>query len=113
MFLCEFFCYNFCLMKPETKDRIYTLFTIVIVVLLLVGGLVKAGPLYRKYAMLRSQDAERDARIREVEQRTAELNNLIINFGTTDESVESAARAEGRYPPDETIFIFHGAEKKK
>ena len=53
------------------------------------------------------------ARIREVEQRTAELNNLIINFGTTDESVESAARAELRYPPDETIFVFHGVEKKK
>ena len=97
-------------MKPETKDRIYTLFTVVIVVLLLVGGLVKAAPLYRKYLMLKDKEAERDARIREVEQRTAELNNLIINFGTTDESVESAARAELRYPPDETIFVFHGVE---
>ena len=100
-------------MKHETKDRIYTLFTVVIVVLLLVGGLVKAAPLYRKYLMLKDKEAERDARIREVEQRTAELNNLIINFGTTDESVESAARAELRYPPDETIFVFHGVEKKK
>lgn len=99
-------------MKPETKDRIYTLFTVAIVILVLVGGLVKAAPLYRKYLMLKEQEAERDVQIRETEQRTAELNNRIINFGTTDESVESAARADHRYPADETIFVFDGTDRK-
>lgn len=93
-------------MKVEVKDRIYTVFTIIIVMLVIAAALVKAGPLYRKYVMLKEQDAERDAKIHAVELKTAELNESINTFGTSDESVESAARAEHRYPPNETVFIF-------
>ena len=93
-------------MKVEIKDRIYTVFTILIVMLVIAAALVKAGPLYKKYVMLKEQDADRDARIHAIEVKTAELNESINTFGTSDESVESAARAEYRYPPNETIFIF-------
>lgn len=100
-------------MKVEVKDRIYTIFTILVVMVVIAYALVKAGPLYRKYVMLKEQDADRDARIHEVELRTAELNEAINAFGTSDESVESAARAEHRYPPNETVFIFERSGGRK
>lgn len=100
-------------MKLEVKDRVYTVFTILVVMLVIAAALVKAGPLYRKYVMLKEQDADRDAKIHEIELKTAELNEAINTFGTSDESVESAARAEYRYPPNETVFIFERTGGRK
>ncbi len=93
-------------MKSESKNRVLTFFTILIMMVLLVFALVKGGPLYNRYVELKKKDSARDVKIREIEIKTAELNEAINTFGTSDESVESAARAERRYPPNETIYIF-------
>lgn len=100
-------------MKAEYKDRIHVIFTVTVILLILAGGLVKAAPRYRKYQMLKAQDAERDAMIHETERKTADLMDAINNFGTTDESVELAARAEHLYHPNETIFVFEPADVKR
>ncbi len=88
-------------------------FTVVIVLLLLAGGLVKFAPRFRQYLQLKEQDAAREMKIRDIERRTAETIEMERRFNTDVESVEAVARENHRYSPRETVYIFEDDGKSK
>ncbi len=100
-------------MKDESRDRLYTLFTGVIMLLVCVCGIVKFAPQYKRQTMLKEQDAERDARIRETERLTAEKRDLERRFNTDPECVQSVARENRLYHPREVVFLFNDQDWKR
>jgi len=97
-------------MKEEVKDKVYTAFTVAVVLLILVGGLVKASPRYSQYRSLKRQVADREAKIADRERRIAELNEMQRRFQSDREFVESIARQNRRVYPGELVFVFDGGQ---
>ncbi len=99
-------------MTKLSIDRVYTAFTVVVVMLVLAGGLVKLYPLYTQYRSLSRQAAALDRKTEDVERQTAELNEKQRLFQTDREFLESIARQNHRVYPGEIVFLFEGGKNK-
>ncbi len=99
-------------MKEVSIDKLYTAFTVVVVLLVLAGGLVKLYPLYTQYRSLGRQVAALEQKTEETERRTAALNEKQRLFQTDREFVESIARQNHRVYPGELVFVFEDGKAR-
>lgn len=93
-------------MKENTKDKIYTVFTIVVILIVLAVGIFNWLPVLRQYFGLKEKDAALTARIEAVNRENAEYNERIRRFKTQPEQVESVARQDNRVYPGEVVYLF-------
>ena len=99
-------------MKDETKDKIYTILTVTLVLLVLAGDLVKASPRYSQYRALKAKVAAIEAKASETARKTAELVEKQRRFQTDREFVESIARQNHRVYPGELVFLFPEQDRR-
>ena len=93
-------------MKESIKEKVFKAFTIALVFVILVGGLVVLWPTYmRSRALCRQQD-ELALRIEAKRKEIAELQEWQRRFQTDRDFVEAIARREHRVFPGELVFIF-------
>lgn len=93
-------------MREGVKDKFVKWFTIVLVAVIFVGGLLFAWPTYLRSRSLQKQDAELARRI---EAKRAEIAKLVENqrrFQTDRDFVETIARQNRRVFPGELVFVF-------
>ncbi len=100
-------------MKDESRNRIYVLFTGLVMFLVLAAGAVKFVPQYNRYQKLKEQDAERDAKIRSTERKIAERKDMERRFNSDAECVKSVARENHLYHPHEVVFLFGGSDQNR
>ncbi len=95
-------------MKEGLKERVFRAFTVALVLLVLVGGLVVAWPSYVRGRALKRRGQEMSALIEAKKQEIAALVENQRRFRTDRDFVESIARKKDRVLPGELVFIFKG-----
>jgi len=98
-------------MKEGIRDRIFRVFTVIIVLVIFAGGLFSAWPAYVRGRSLKIQDAELARRIDEKKREIAKLIENQQRFRTDRDFVETIARENRRVFPGELVFIFEGDRK--
>ena len=93
-------------MKEGFKERIFRAFTVALVLLVLVGGLVVARPSYMRSRALKRRSQEMSSLIEAKKQDIAVLLENQRRFKTDRDFVEAIARKNGRVLPGELVFIF-------
>ena len=101
-------------MREGIKDRFLKWFTIVLVAVIFVGGLLFAWPTYLRGKSLQKQDAELARRIEEKRAEIAKLVECQRRFQTDRDFVEMIARQpqNRRVFPGELVFVFEDEKKK-
>lgn len=95
-------------MKTSLGEKLARIFTVLIVLVVLVGGLASAWPAYLRGRSLRIRDAQLAAEIEEKKREIAKLKEYQQRFKTDSEFVEAIARQNNRVFPGELVFIFEG-----
>lgn len=93
-------------MSETWKDKFSRWFTITLVAVIFVGGLLLAWPNYQRGRALRAQNAELSAQI---DRKRLEISDLVENqrrFKTDSDFLEQIARQNHRVYPGELVFIF-------
>ncbi len=93
-------------MSESWKDKFSRWFTITLVAVIIVGGLLLVWPNYQRGRALRIQNAELAAQI---DQKRIEISGLVENqkrFKTDSDFLEQIARQNHRVYPGELVFIF-------
>lgn len=93
-------------MKDETNAKVYRYFTIVILIVIVVGGMYWVWPKFMRGQGLRKQEAELDAKIAETEFQITETAENARRFATDPEFVEFIARENHLTKPGEVVFRF-------
>ncbi len=95
-------------MKTTLGEKLARIFTALIVLVVLAGGLASAWPAYLRGRSLRARDAKLAAAIEEKKREIAKLKEFQQRFRTDSEFVETIARQNRRVFPGELVFIFEG-----
>jgi cell division protein FtsB len=93
-------------MKENTKDKIYTVFTVVVILLILAVGIFNWLPSLRRLSSLKEKDAAVEAERAEVKKRIQETDEKAKRFDRDPEQVEAVARQDHRIRQDEIVFDF-------
>lgn len=93
-------------MKDMIQDRIWTLLTVVVVLLVVAGGIYYTYPLIRRYQNLRQQEADCRTRLHEIEVEKTRVEDLTRRFKTDEKFQLSVARENRLYHPREYVIIF-------
>ena len=89
-------------------EKLTRIFTVLIVLVVLVGGLASAWPAYLRGRSLKVRDAQLAAEIEEKKAQIEAIREKQRRFNTDREFVESLARQNRRVFPGELVFIFEG-----
>lgn len=89
-------------------EKLARIFTVLIVLVVLVGGLASAWPAYQRGRSLKVRDAELAAEIEAKKREIARLKEYQQRFKSDSEFVETIARQNRRVFPGELVFIFEG-----
>lgn len=95
-------------MSETWKDKFSRWFTITLVAVIFVGGLLLVWPSYQRGKALRTQNAELSAQIDRKRQGIADLIENQKRFKTDSDFVEQIARQNRRVFPNELVFVFEG-----
>ena len=93
-------------MKEGVREKFMHYFTIAMIVIIIVGGLVIAYPTYRQRESLKEQRIELESRIKVKSSEIAKLIDNQRRFRTDPDFVEAIARQNRRVFPGELVFIF-------
>lgn len=93
-------------MSVSLKEKITKLFTMAVLLLIIVGGLVMMYPNYRRSESLKAQNAELLESIKAKKREIAYLEDCQRRFRTDAEFVEAIARQNRRVFPGELVFLF-------
>ncbi len=93
-------------MKEGLKERVFKMFTLALVLVILIGGLVVAWPEYLRGRSIKRQDLELSARIEKKRAEIEALKEKQNRFRTDRDFVEAIARQNNRVFPGELVFIF-------
>jgi cell division protein FtsB len=93
-------------MGGNLKEKFMQWFTVVMVAVIIIGGLVMVYPTYRRGQALKAQDAELQAKIDSKKREIAQLVENQRRFRTDADFVESIARQNRRVFPGELVFVF-------
>ena len=93
-------------MKEELKEKVLSVLTTCVLVLIVIGGLVMIYPNYRRSESLKKQNAELQATIDRKKQEIAILEENQRRFRTDADFVEMIARQNRRVFPGELVFTF-------
>ena len=107
-----FFCDIIIAMKEQTKDKIYTVSTVVVIIAILLVGVFNWLPVLRHRLGLKNKEAAILAEIEEVNRENLEYSERIRRFQSQSEQVESVARQDHRVYPGEVVYVFPENEKK-
>lgn len=101
---------NFCAiilaMEEMLRDRVFRIFTTIILLVIIIGGLMMMYPNYCRAKALKAQNAELQERIESKKRDIAELNENQRRFRTDTDFVELIARQNRRVFPGELVFTF-------
>ena len=100
-------------MNDSTKDGVWAVLTGVVMVLVVVGGCFYSMPWFKRYFMLRSENAARDRTLHELACQKSQIDEQIHRFRNDDEFVKSVAREKRLYHPHEYVIIFGDQEASK
>lgn len=100
------------IMKENTKDKIYTFFTVFVIAIILVVGIINWWPVLKRQSSLKERKAALEAEIEEVRKENLEKSESIKRFKTKKEQVEAVARQDHRVYPGEVVFVFPDKDKK-
>ncbi|MBR2983060.1 MAG: septum formation initiator family protein [Kiritimatiellae bacterium] len=81
-------------------------FTITLLAMIVIGGLVMVYPTYRRGQALKAQNAELQAKIDGKKREISQLTENQRRFRTDADFVESIARQNRRVFPGELVFVF-------
>ena len=93
-------------MSENLRDNFVRYLTYIMLALILIGGIVKIYPDYRRSQSLKRQNAELQE---EIDRRKRAIAKLVENqrrFKTDSDFVEKIARQNQRVFPGELVFIF-------
>ena len=93
-------------MKEELKEKVLSVLTTCVLVLIVIGGLVMIYPNYRRSESLKKQNAELQATIDGKNREIARLKGNQDRFRTDADFVEMIARQNRRVFPGELVFTF-------
>ena len=93
-------------MKEDFKERVLSVLTACILVLVVIGGLVMIYPNYRRSESLKRQNAELQETIDRKKREIAHLEENQRRFRTDSDFVEMIARQNRRLFPGELVFTF-------
>ena len=93
-------------MSGDFKEKFMQWFTVAMVAVIVVGGLVLVYPTYRRGQALKAQDSELQAKIDGKKREIAQLVENQRRFRTDADFVESIARQNRRVFPGELVFVF-------
>jgi cell division protein FtsB len=93
-------------MSAGLKEKCMRWFTVVLLAVIIVGGLVMVYPTYRRGQALKAQNAELQSRIDGKKREIAQLEENQRRFRTDADFVESIARQNRRVFPGELVFVF-------
>ena len=93
-------------MKEDFKERVLSVLTACILVLVVIGGLVMIYPNYRRSESLKRQNAELQETIDRKKREIAHLEENQRRFRTDSDFVEMIARQNRRLFPGEFVFTF-------
>ena len=93
-------------MSAGLKEKCMRWFTVVLLAVIIVGGLVMVYPTYRRGQALKAQNAELQSRIDGKKREIAQLEENQRRVRTDADFVESIARQNRRFFPGELVFVF-------
>ena len=93
-------------MKENLKEKILSVLTACVLVLIVIGGLVMIYPNYRRSESLKRQNAELQETIDRKKREIAQLEENQRRFRTDADFVEMIARQNRRVFPGELVFTF-------
>ncbi len=99
-------------MKENTKDKIYTIFTVVVILLVLIIGVFNWLPVLRRHSNLKDKEADLTAKIEEVKSENDKVSEARNRFKSSSEQVEAVARQDHRVYPGEVVYKFPENGKK-
>lgn len=99
-------------MKENTKDKIYTFSTVVVILIVLAVGFFNWLPVLRRYFGLKEREMAVVAEIEEVNRENNEYGERIRRFQSQSEQVESVARQDHRVYPGEVVYVFPDSDRK-
>lgn len=95
-----------CRMHNELKEKILSVLTSCVLVLVVIGGLVMIYPNYRRSESLKRQNAELQETIDRKKREIALLQENQLRFQKDADFVEMIARQNRRVLPGELVFTF-------
>ena len=95
-----------CRMHNELKEKILSVLTSCVLVLVVIGGLVMIYPNYRRSESLKRQNAELQETIDRKKREIALLAENQLRFQKDADFVEMIARQNRRVLPGELVFTF-------
>lgn len=95
-----------CHMHNELKEKILSVLTSCVLVLVVIGGLVMIYPNYRRSESLKRQNAELQETIDRKKREIALLQENQLRFQKDADFVEMIARQNRRVLPGELVFTF-------
>ncbi len=93
-------------MKEGLREKFFKGFTVTLVLVILIGGLVVAWPDYQRRQAILEKDLELSTLIEEKKAAIEELKKNQERFSTDRDFVEAIARQNNRVFPGELVFIF-------
>ncbi|MBQ3315608.1 MAG: septum formation initiator family protein [Kiritimatiellae bacterium] len=93
-------------MKEGLYSRFMFYFTLAMIAVIVVGGLILVFPSYSRGRELRRQELQLRAQIAEKKREIAQLAENQRRFKADPDFVESIARQNRRVFPGEIVFIF-------
>lgn len=99
-------------MKENTKDKIYTGFTVFVIMLILTIGVFNWWPVLKRHSNLKDKEADLVAKIEEVKNENNRVSEARNRFKTSSEQVEAVARQDHRVYPGEVVYKFSESGKK-
>ena len=93
-------------MHNELKEKILSVLTSCVLVLVVIGGLVMIYPNYRRSESLKRQNAELQETIDRKKREIALLAENQLRFQKDADFVEMIARQNRRVFPGELVFTF-------
>ena len=93
-------------MQIEFKEKILSVLTSCVLVLVVIGGLVMIYPNYRRSESLKRQNAELQETIDRKKREIALLQENQLRFQKDADFVEMIARQNRRVLPGELVFTF-------
>ena len=100
------FFFFICRMHNELKEKILSVLTSCVLVLVVIGGLVMIYPNYRRSESLKRQNAELQETIDRKKREIALLQENQLRFQKDADFVEMIARQNRRVLPGELVFTF-------
>ncbi len=93
-------------MDNSEKKHLYRMTTLIVSIVLFVGGLLLATPNYLRARSLKRQDTELKLQIAQKKREIARLTEMQKRFRSDADFVERIARQNRRVFPGELVFAF-------